>query len=316
MLQTVSSACLIGLEVVRVKVEVAITRGTPLIQIVGLAESAVREGRERIRAAAVQLGLHVPGLRITVNLAPADVRKHGAAFDLPIIVGILAAAGDVPGERARRYAMLGELGLAGDVRPVRGVLPIALHFLGAADVDGLIIPFANLGEARPVRGLEVLGAATLEEVIGFLRGARPLPTPGDIARNVPGRERSPDEPDLRDVHGQERAKRALEEYRVEGISTTLPFFRQVLQDPKFLAGEMDVGYIDRNWKGSAGGARPVSDPVSIPISINVGRDRAALIAAAVAAYRSVGRPRRRTTAKAAPSVWKRAGIREQHGSRL
>lgn len=210
MLQTVSSACLVGLDVVRVKVEVAITRGTPLIQIVGLAESAVREGRERIRAAAVQLGLHVPGLRITVNLAPADVRKHGAAFDLPILVGILAAAGDVPGERARRYAMLGELGLAGDVRPVRGVLPIALHFLGAGDVDGLIVPAANLGEARPVRGLEVLGAATLEEVIGFLRGARPLPTPGDVAPNVPGRESGPDEPDLRDVHGQERAKRALE----------------------------------------------------------------------------------------------------------
>ena len=113
-----------------------------------------------------------------------------------------------------------------------------------------------------------------------------------------------------------RAKRALEEYRVEGISTTLPFFQQVLRDPQFLAGEMDVGYIDRNWKGSAGGAGPVLNPVSIPISINVGRDRAALIAAAVAAYRSVGRSRRRTTAEAAPSVWKRAGIREQHGSRL
>ena len=92
MLQTVPSAALVGLEVVRVRVEVSITRGTPLIQVVGLPESAVREGRERIRAAAAQLGLHVPGLRITVNLAPADVRKHGAAFDLPIILGILAAS--------------------------------------------------------------------------------------------------------------------------------------------------------------------------------------------------------------------------------
>ncbi len=109
-----------------------------------------------------------------------------------------------------------------------------------------------------------------------------------------------------------RAKRALEEYRVEGISTTLPFFQQVLRDPQFLAGEMDVGYIDRNWRGSTVSAGSVSNPVSI----DVGRDRAALIAAAVAAYRSVGGPRRRTTAEAAPSVWKRAGIREQHGSRL
>ncbi len=103
-----------------------------------------------------------------------------------------------------------------------------------------------------------------------------------------------------------RAKRALEEYRVDGISTTLPFFQKVLQDPQFLAGEIDVGYIDRNWEGSA----------STPVSIAVDRDRAALIAAAVAVYRSAVRPRRRTTAVAAPSVWKRTGIREQHGSRL
>ncbi len=109
-----------------------------------------------------------------------------------------------------------------------------------------------------------------------------------------------------------RAKRALEEYRVEGISTTLPFFQKVLQDPQFLAGEMDVGYIDRNWEGSARGA----GSVSIPVSIDVERDRAALIAAAVAAYRSADRPRRRRTTASAPSVWKRTGVREQHGSRL
>jgi magnesium chelatase family protein len=210
MVQTVPSAALVGLEVVRVRVEVSITRGTPLIQVVGLPESAVREGRERIRAAAAQLGLHVPGLRITVNLAPADVRKHGAAFDLPIILGILAASGAVPGERAGRTAMLGELGLAGDLRPVRGVLPIALHAAREGDVQGLIVPAANLDEARPVRGLDVRGASSLGEVIEFLRHGDSLPSARDARLRRPGVGSGDEGPDLRDVRGQDRAKRALE----------------------------------------------------------------------------------------------------------
>ena len=109
-----------------------------------------------------------------------------------------------------------------------------------------------------------------------------------------------------------RAKRALEEYRVDGISTTLPFFQKVLQDPQFLSGEMDVGYIDRNWGASAGfaGASPRA------VSIEVERDRAALIAAAVAAYRSADRKGRRKAVSTKPSIWRRAGIREQHGGHL
>lgn len=210
MVQTVPSAALVGLDVVRVRVEVSITRGTPLIQVVGLPESAVREGRERIRAAAAQLGLHVPGLRITVNLAPADVRKHGAAFDLPIILGILAASGSVPGERAGRTVMLGELGLAGDLRPVRGVLPIALHAAGEGDVEGLIVPASNLAEARPVRGIDVRGAESLAEVIEFLRDGRPLPSAREARSTLRPSARGQPQPDLRDVRGQERAKRALE----------------------------------------------------------------------------------------------------------
>ncbi|UCG74671.1 MAG: YifB family Mg chelatase-like AAA ATPase [Gemmatimonadota bacterium] len=210
MLQTVPSAALVGLDVVRVRVEVSITRGTPLIQVVGLPESAVREGRERIRAAAVQLGLHVPGLRITVNLAPADVRKHGAAFDLPILVGILAASGSVPGDRAGRIAMLGELSLAGDLRPVRGVLPIALHAAAAGDVEGLIVPAGNLGEARMVRGLAVLGAASLGDVIGFLRSERALQEASRIRWPPQPPAEGDAGPDLGDVRGQAAAKRALE----------------------------------------------------------------------------------------------------------
>jgi magnesium chelatase family protein len=210
MLQTVPSAALVGLDVVRVRVEVSITRGTPLIQVVGLPESAVREGRERIRAAAAQMGLHIPGLRITVNLAPADVRKHGAAFDLPIVVGILAASGAIPGERAARYALLGELGLAGDVRPVRGVLPIALHAARAGDVDGLIVPLTNLGEAAPARNVDVRGASSLSDVIGFLQSKRELPSSAASFPSSPAPDRGLAQVDLRDVRGQERAKRALE----------------------------------------------------------------------------------------------------------
>ncbi|MFQ5690540.1 MAG: magnesium chelatase domain-containing protein, partial [Gemmatimonadota bacterium] len=184
MVEAVASAAVMGLQVRRVRVEVSITRGTPLIQIIGLAENAVREGRERIRAAAAQLGLHVPGLRITVNLAPAGLRKHGAAFDLPIIVAILAAAGQLSLEGAPSYAMVGELGLDGRLRPVRGALLIALHSAGAKDVAGLILPFDNLREARPVTGLEVRGARTLPEVLEFLRGRRALPGPARAARET------------------------------------------------------------------------------------------------------------------------------------
>ncbi|MYL06307.1 MAG: hypothetical protein F4012_05685, partial [Gemmatimonadales bacterium] len=107
---SVMSAAVVGLDVRAVSVEVSLIRGTPMMQIVGLAQSAVREGRERIRAAAAQLGLHVPGLRITVNLAPADLPKTGAALDLPIMLGILCAKGDLPQDALDGTLAVGELG--------------------------------------------------------------------------------------------------------------------------------------------------------------------------------------------------------------
>jgi len=216
MLATIPSAALVGLDVVRVRVEVAITRGTPMIQVVGLPESAVREGRERIRAAASRLGLHVPGLRITVNLAPAGLRKHGAAFDLPILVGILAAWGEVPSGRCGRWLLAGELGLDGSLRPVRGALAIALHARGAGDVDGVVLPAGNLAEARAVDGapgagtssFRVLGAADLGAVVAFLEHGHGLPR----ARDVPGGRslRPRAAPDLADVRGQSQPRRAVE----------------------------------------------------------------------------------------------------------
>lgn len=217
MFAIVPSAALEGLRVVRVRVEVSISRGTPMIQMVGLPASSVREGSERIRAAARRLDLHVPGLRVTVNLAPADLRKDGAAYDLPILVGILAAAGRRGLPRARRWAILGELGLDGGLRPVRGALPVALHARGAGDVDGLVVPAANLAETGPVRDFPVRGAERLGQVLDFLDGRGDLPSPGDVDPPRPppaggnGDGRGCGEGgDLRDVAGQERAKRALE----------------------------------------------------------------------------------------------------------
>ena len=206
-LETVQAAAIVGIRVHRVRVEVAIRRSTPSIQVVGLAASAVREGRQRIRAATSRVGVPVPGLGITVNLAPADMRKDGSAFDLPITAGILAADGQIPPMRLRRYALVGELGLDGSLRPVRGALPVALHFQEAEDVEGLILPRANLAETRPADGTDVRGAAGLREVLDFLCGRGDLPS----ARELEPADEAPVDgaEDLADVRGQARAKRAL-----------------------------------------------------------------------------------------------------------
>jgi len=208
MVHSVHSAALLGLEALPVRVEVAIRRGTPMIGIVGLAPSAARDCRERFRSAAAQLGLRVPGLRITVNLAPADLRKDGAAFDLPVAVAVLAGAGHVPGRRSSRWAYVGELGLDGTVRPVRGALPVALRCRKLPSLEGLIVPEANLAETRAVRGLRVLGARDLGQVLKFLRGDAKLPSAEDAP--VLAEPPVPQALDFGEVSGQQTAKRALE----------------------------------------------------------------------------------------------------------
>jgi magnesium chelatase family protein len=208
MLARTISGAVVGVDAIRVDVEVDVANGLPCINVVGLPEGAVREGRERVTAALHNSGFAVPPRRITVNLAPADVRKDGSAFDLPIAVGILAATGVIPAKNAERFCLLGELGLDGDVRPVRGVLPIVLR----SRMDGgnaAVVPSANAAEAAVVDGVTVYAAANLLDVIAILRGERASPVIVDAATALSAGNARYDV-DYADVKGQEHARRALE----------------------------------------------------------------------------------------------------------
>lgn len=208
MLSRIRSAAVLGIDAYLVDVEVDITNGLPTFCVVGLAHGAVREGRERIYPALANAGYSVPLKRVTVNLAPADVRKDGSAFDLPIALGVLAASGQIPDERLRDEVILGELGLEGDLRPVRGALSMALA-ARSAGCRGVILPAANLREAAVVDGIEVRGARTLAEVCAHLTGeARLAPAHVDLRELMA--ERRLDVVDFNDVKAQASAKRALE----------------------------------------------------------------------------------------------------------
>lgn len=208
MLARVRSAAVLGIDAYLVDVETDIANGLPTFATVGLPQGAVKEGRERVYAAVANTGYTFPLKRITVNLAPADVRKDGSAFDLPIAIGILAATNQISGERLARVAVLGELGLEGAIRPVRGALPVALA-ARAAGLEALVLPRENLAEAGVVSGLQVLGAATLAEIADYLDGKAALTAAAvDVARLFD--ERAQDDVDFGEVKGQAHAKRALE----------------------------------------------------------------------------------------------------------
>lgn len=207
MLAAVRSAAVLGIDAYDVTVEVDVALGLPQWIIVGLPASAVKESRERVGAALVNAGFTVPPRRITVNLAPADQRKEGTAFDLPIALGLLVGIGVLEAESIQRCVVVGELGLDGTIRPVRGALSIARRLRAREDASActLVVPPANVPEASLVGGLRLVAPFTLAELVadlrdGTLRPARPQPASACRA----------DEPDLADVAGQESAKRALE----------------------------------------------------------------------------------------------------------
>ena len=208
MLAKVLSATVVGIEAILVDVEVDIAQGLPQFATVGLPDGAVKESKDRVKAALKNSGYDFPPKRITANLAPADLKKEGAAFDLPISIGILAATGVIAGERLTRYILLGELSLDGSLKPVRGALPVAVA-ARKAGFAGLILPVENAAEAAVVEGIEVLPAATLADVVQFLRGELEI-RPKQIDLHQLFQQQEEHGEDFCEVRGQDHAKRAIE----------------------------------------------------------------------------------------------------------
>jgi magnesium chelatase family protein len=204
--QVISGAC-VGVDAVLVRVEVDMASGLPAMCVVGLAENAVREGRERVLAALLNSGFRVPPKRITVNLAPADMPKHGSAFDLPLAVGLLCAAGEMDANRVDGHCLVGELGLDGEVRPVRGVLSIAMR-CHEEGIRTIVVPPQNAREASVVADLRVVAPRSLQELLRHLLGHEPL---AEVRVNDPVQPWTwLTDVDFADVKGQEHARRALE----------------------------------------------------------------------------------------------------------
>ncbi len=208
MLSLVKSAAVLGIDAYVVDVEVDLALGLPMLNTVGLPDAAVKESKERVRAAVKNSGFDFPSRRITVNLAPADIKKEGSAFDLPMAVAILAASNLIPRKTLESYMLVGELSLDGRLKPVRGVLPMAV----AARDKGfaaVLVPDANAGEAAVVDGIDIIPLSSLSQAVSFLRGEADIP-PRQVDRQAIFTAHKQYDLDFVDVRGQSHAKRALE----------------------------------------------------------------------------------------------------------
>jgi magnesium chelatase family protein len=205
MLSRVSAATVLGIDAIPVTVEVDVSFGLPGLTMVGLPDTTVRESRDRVRAAIRNSGFPFPSHRVTVSLAPADVRKVGAAFDLPIALGILAASGTLPHREDLPLTIVGGLSLDGTVPPLQGLLPIAIASRRAS-ATALMFPIGNLPEAGIVEGLKLFPVRSLWEAVQVL--CSPAPQPAAAPEFAPGPATTTD--DLADVHGQLAGRRALE----------------------------------------------------------------------------------------------------------
>jgi len=207
MLATVYSSSVIGIDAYTVEVEVDISRGLPAFSTVGLAEGAVRESKERVKAALKNSGYHFPADRITVNLAPADVKKEGSGFDLPIAVGILTATGLIPPTALKGHLIMGELSLDGSVRPIKGTLSMAI-MAKELKLQGMFLPSENAAEAAVVDGIAVYPIYTLSQLVQSLNGIEPI---GSFEIETdPLKDQIDFDIDFSDVCGQENVKRAVE----------------------------------------------------------------------------------------------------------
>lgn len=208
MLVKTYSAAVNGLEVTTVTIEVSITRGV-LYHLTGLGDEAVHEGRDRIAAAMQYNGFHFPKADVTVNMAPADLKKEGSSFDLPLAIALLAADGQTDPQSLDSYMMVGELSLDGHLQPAKGVLPMAIK-ARAEHYKGLIVPRANVGEAAIVNNLDVYGMDNITDVLNFLTGKQAFePTVIDTRQEFYDQQYDIDL-DFAEVRGQENVKRALE----------------------------------------------------------------------------------------------------------
>ncbi|OPY79328.1 MAG: Competence protein ComM [Syntrophorhabdus sp. PtaU1.Bin153] len=208
MISKIATAAIYGIDGIRIDVEVDISMGLPSFNIVGLPETSVKESKERVRAAIRNAGFEFPNDRITINLAPADVRKEGSSFDLPIAVGILVSVGIIRQDAVKNYLITGELSLDGRVKGVRGILPTTILARNEG-ISQVIVPLENGKEASVIQGVRAYGAQHLLEIVHFLKGDGSL-------TEFAGENRSGDGPgkdtglDFSDVKGQTQTKRALE----------------------------------------------------------------------------------------------------------
>jgi magnesium chelatase family protein len=258
-----------GIDAPLVNVEVDIGNGLPSLSIVGLPETAVKESKDRVRAAIINSRFEFPAKRITVNLAPADIPKDGGRFDLPIALGILAANNQIPMDTLNHYEFIGELSLGGQLRAVKGVLPTA--FAAKSSSRGLFVPVANADEATLISDLDVFPASHLGEITAHLMGIEKI-SPHDCKASL---QVASYQVDMHDVKGQLLAKRALEiaaagshnllmvgppgtgkTMMASRLATILPpMTEQEALETATIASISDQGFSVKNW-----GLRPVRDP--------------------------------------------------------
>lgn len=210
MIARINCSAVAGIAGYVVEVEVDISFGLPIFNIVGLPETAVRESRERVKTAIKNSGYAFPMDRITVNLAPADVKKEGTGFDLPVAIAILSASKIVPPDRFNGYFMIGELSLDGRIKPVNGVLPAVLC-AKSHGARGIIVPLENRAEASMIKDIDVLPVETLRQVVDFFTGIKRIePFSSDLNGMLAKEHSGQSDLDYCDVAGQNHAKRALE----------------------------------------------------------------------------------------------------------
>ena len=208
MLVKTYGCAIMGVGAITITVEVSVETGVNFL-LVGLPDSAVKESQQRIASAIAQYGYHIPGKKIVINMAPADIRKEGSAYDLTLAIGILAANGKIRTEPLAEYVIMGELSLDGSLRPIKGALPIAIE-ARKRKFKGIIVPADNAREAAIVNNLDVYGARNIKEVIDFFNGDAELPKTEFDTRKEFATQLNHYEFDFSDVKGQETVKRGLE----------------------------------------------------------------------------------------------------------